>query len=218
MAADEIYLIANRDVTITGVTNRLIVDGSVGTLEDSSIVQESDSGLVTVIERWPRRRRRWTVTWSARTDLENAAAIENLFEVNGRKYPFLFIPPRSRDYTITDHWFETGDGVEDTFQITRGVQTVDADDASVRVVTNNIYYPLDNNVFELTIDGDTQTAYTLGSRGLVTFNDPPDSGAIIRVTCQFAIPVRWDSETISTTMRDADNDEIRSATLVEDFE
>lgn len=218
MAADNIYVIASPDVTITGVTTMLVNDNSVGTLEDSAIIQESDSGLVTVIERWPRRRRRWTVSWSDRNGLANASAIENLFEVNGRKHPFLFIPPRSRDYTVTDHWFDTGDGVEDTFQLSRGVQTLDADDAAVRQVFNNIYYPLDNNVFELTIDGNVETAYTLGSRGMVTFNDPPDSGAIIRITCQFAIPVRWDSETISTTWRDADNDEVRSATLIEDFE
>lgn len=218
MAADAIYLIASPDITITGVDNRLIVDGSNATLEDSSIIQESDSGLVTVIERWPRRRRRWTVTWSARSGLGNAEAIETLFEVNGRKHPFLFIPPRERDYTITEHWFDTGDGVEDTFQISRGVQTLDGDDASVRQVIHNIYYPLDDAFFELTLDGSTTTAYALGARGVVTFNDPPDSGAIIRISCHYATPVRWESESISTTMRDANNDEIRSATLVEDFE
>lgn len=217
MAADEIYLNAS-GLTLTGVDTRLVLDGAIGVLEDSAIVQESDSGLVVVIERWPRRRRRWTVTWSDRAGVENAAAIENLFEVNGRKHPFLFVPPRSRDYTVTEHWFETGDGVEDTFQLSRGVQTIDADDASVRQVHNNIYYPIVDAFFELTIDGAAETGYTHGARGTVVFNDPPDSGAIIRVSCHFAIPVRWDSETISTTFRDADNDEVRSATIVEDFE
>lgn len=221
MAADNIYVIAAGALTtVADVTHRLVVDGSTATLQDGSILQESDSGKVVVIDRWPRRKRRWTLSWGAEDS--NAAYIENLFDVNGRKYPFLFVPPRTADYTVgapsAGHWFASGDGVTETFQLNRGILTLDADDNAVRAATIDVHYPIDDDFFEITIDAVPTTAFTLGAGGLVTFDDPPPTAAVIKATFHFATPVRFISETIDVTMRVADLHEVRSVTIEEDFE
>lgn len=215
MAADQVYINASAEgLEIEGVAARLAEEGSTWGLEDSAIVQESDSGLEVVIERWPRRRHKGILSWGPG---DAAVVIENLFEVNGKKYSWLFIPPRARHYTVTEHWFASGDGSEDTFQLNRGVATTDPSDDGVRAVIFNVYYPIDDDFLDITVDG-TPVGFTLGARGIVVLDDPPANAAIIRASFHYATPVRFSSESIDITMREVGIDEVRSASIVEVFE
>lgn len=215
MAADPIYIDASADddLVITGVTKRRVEEGATWGLEDSVVLQESDSGLVVAIERWPRRRHRGSFSWGP----DHAEFMETLFAVNGLKHPFLFIPPRARNYKVTNHWFATGDGTEDTFQLTRGVLTLDAASSTVRSFSFNVYYPLDDDFLAMRENG-TPVDFTLGSRGQIIFDTPPALDAILHADFHYATPVRFASEFLDVTMREADQDEIRSVSIVEDFE
>jgi len=215
MAADPIYVVSADAVSLSGITNRLVVEGSVGTLQDGSIIQESDSGLVAVVERWPRRRKRWTLTWGP----DNYESLENLFEVNGRKYPFLFIPPRERDYQVTDHWFASGDGVTTAFQLTRGVLTIAPGPVVVRALILDVLYPIVGTI-SITVDAVPVVLgvdWSLGALGVIDFVSPPADGAVLHGSFQYATPVRWISEGIDITLQAAGLHELRSASIEEDF-
>lgn len=213
MTIDEVYVSASGPNPVFA--------NAVSSLEDSSIRQEGDDGTVTVIGRWPRRRRQWQVTWGN----TSVSTIETLFAVNGHTIGFLFVPTRLADYQATAESIGTGDGTTTVFQLKRTLDT------GARTLPINVKYPLSSALTPSRASADTIHVYldgvespaadwTLGAfgTGTITFDVAPAAGVAITATFQYATPVSWLSDSIDTTMLEGDDiNEVRGATLVEVF-
>jgi|GEM_PF-6847729 len=108
------------------------VASSVWSIEHSTVVKESDDGLVETNPRWPRGKKNWTLGWIK----DSAVSVENLFRVCGQSTGFLFVPTRSADYIATGQTLGTGNGAQIAFQLTLTAT------AGASSVVQNILYPV----------------------------------------------------------------------------
>lgn len=128
----------------------------------------------------------------------------------GKAYGFRF--KDWADYQITAGVIGTGNGVETDFQIVK----VYSDDGGS--YTRIIYKPVASTV-QVYLNGVLQTLtthYTLDANtGIVTFVTPPSNGVVVTVTCEFDVPVRFDTDTLQTTMQWVEAGQVQSIPLVE---
>lgn len=199
-----------------------VFQGAVLSLENSASRQEGDDGMVACVERWARRRRRWQLTYGT----DSAELVETIFEVCGNSIGFLWVPPRTRDYTATTQVLGTGNGVQTQFQLVKKVSTRNLSSTIVRSVQWNILYPLNNAsapvrpdgaVVAVFLNGTPTAAFTVGALGVITMTSPPGTGVAVSATFQYATPVQFLSETIETTLVFNDREEVRSTVIGEVF-
>jgi uncharacterized protein (TIGR02217 family) len=210
------------DATYLSAFSSPVFQGAVLSLENSAARQEGDDGSVACVERWARRRRRWQLTYGT----DSAELVETLFEVCGNSIGFLWVPPRTRDYTATVQTLGTGNGSQAQFQLVKKVSTRDLANAIVRSTQWNILYPLNNASLPVRpsgaavavfLNGTPTAAFTIGALGVVTMTSPPGAGVIVTATFQYATPVQFLSETLETTLVMSDREEVRSVAIGEVF-
>jgi uncharacterized protein (TIGR02217 family) len=183
------------------------VSSSVWSIEHSTVVKESDNGLVETNPRWPRGKKNWTLGWIA----NSAVTVENLFRVNGPHAGFLFVPSRLEDYVATGQTLGTGNGVKVAFQLTLTATTV------ARSVVQNILYPLAGTVV-IKLNGTPTAAFTVNlTTGIVTMTSAPGSGVVVTADFQYATPVRFTADKMDVTVFQNDRQETRSVAIEEVF-
>lgn len=128
----------------------------------------------------------------------------------GKAYGFRF--KAWDDYQITAGVIGTGDGAENEFQIVKVYS--DAGGSYSRI----IYKPVASTV-QVFLNGVLQTLtthYTLNAdTGIITFVTPPSNGVVVTVTCEFDVPVRFDTDTLMTTMQWVEAGGVQAIPLVE---
>jgi uncharacterized protein (TIGR02217 family) len=117
------------------------------------------------------------------------------------------------DFEAVNEVFGEGDGATLSFQLSKTSNFGAA--AYVRVITKpseNVFITVDGTVTAATIDYNT---------GIVTFAVAPASGALLRWSGEFRVPVRFNSDVLNTTIdnKSADGDFIinGSVDLIEVF-
>lgn len=200
-----------------------VLQNSVWTLEDDTVVKISDNGLVEANERWDRVKRGWGLSWSTGTSF-----IENLFKVCRQSRGFLFISPRDDDRKTTGQACRntvtgtgTGDGSTTTFQLQW------TDSTTAHSVTHDVNYPLvspnlgNDAAIVVYVAGVAKTLgvhFTVSSTtGIVTFSAAPANAAAITADYSRAWAARFTSNTISTTLLQVDQAEARSIQIEEIF-
>lgn len=119
-----------------------------------------------------------------------------------------------QDFNLDNEVIGTGNAVTTAFQI---IKTYDSTYPYVR----NITRPVQSTV-RVYKDGALQTLtthYTLGTginSGVITFLVAPGMGVVITVTCEFDVPVRFDTDTFELTHTAFEAGEIMSLLLIED--
>jgi len=170
----------------------------------------TEAGYEQRIGRWDLARLRFTVG----KDIENPAMLAELqaffYARRGRLHGFKF--KDWSDYfagkeidssgalvdSASPHAFATGDGVEDTFQLsklyTSGGETYARDITKVR-----------SSGFKLYVNGVLQVLTTdysiVWNTGVVTFVTPPASGHAISWKGEFYVPVRFDADEFAPNLR-----------------
>jgi uncharacterized protein (TIGR02217 family) len=183
------------------------VSSSVWSIEHSTVVKESDNGLVETNPRWPRGKKSWTLGWIG----GSAVSVENLFRVNGPHAGFLFVPSRTEDYVATGQVLGTGNGTQTTFQLTLTAT------AGARSVVQNILYPLAGTVV-IKLNGTPTAAFTVNlTTGIVTMTSAPAGGVAVTADFQYATPVRFVSDKMDVTVFQNDRQETRQVTIEEVF-
>lgn len=143
-------------------------------------IVETDSGTENRNGKWAHTRANYNAVYGVRTTEDMVDLIKTWHVVRGALYGLNYVDPldnnstdtpstpdaigSNNSITNTDQNFGSGDGVETDFQITK-TYTIYGE-----TYTRNIYKPLSSTVL-MAIDGIAEPEYTLGSTGVVTFDD-----------------------------------------------
>lgn len=136
---------------------------------------------------WQQYRNRYTLPFQ-NIDPEGYANIRQMFEVcRAQLHCFRYSDPLGR--TAVDQLFATGDGVEDTFQLS----TLSVQDGVT--YQRNVYAIPDDGVLTVTVNGAPTTDFVVDrDRGLIVFDTPPANDAVLRWSGPFDIWVRFNND------------------------
>lgn len=156
---------------------------------------------------WSVARSMWDASKGLQTQTELDVLLSFFRVVRGRAVGFRW--KDWMDYTVTAQAIGTGDGVEDDFQIIKAY-TVGSESYTRTInkpVTASVVSALNvalANTVSVWVDGVLQTLttdYTVShTTGVIHFVVPPPVGDVITVTCEFDVPVRFDTDEIRTSM------------------
>lgn len=192
-----------------------ILSGGVSSLEDDTSVHKSDSRTVSTIERSDRVLQSWQLSWSTASSF-----IVDLFRICRNSRGFLFISPLDDERVATAvlmrntvTGLNVGDGSTTTFQLQ--LQTSLAYDVGMGTASSDLIdvnYPL-NGTITAYKDGVSDTFTVDLLTGIVDFSSAPDVGVIPTATFEYAIASMFTSKSISRTLLQADQSEVRSAQI-----
>lgn len=201
-----------------------ILAGGVSSLEDDTIVHNSENRTTSTYEKSSRVRRGWQLSWSVASTF-----VSNLFHVFRNAKGFLFISPVDEERLATGMpirntvtGLNTGDGSTTTFQAQFQISvSKDIGSGSVSSDIYDVEYLLGTdrdgsvvayaNGTPVTVSGWSETT------GIITLSSAPSNGAVMTADFQYAIPVMFTSKNISRTLLQVDQTELRSAQIEEVF-
>lgn len=178
---------------------RLPVDvevGAVGGPMFKTTIIPMSSGTEQRNIDWSRQKMKWDVSYgiSSLTDLDEVR--DFFYARRGSGYGFRF--KDWSDYQITLGQIGVGTGAQTAFQIVKIYEL-----SGPLPFSRKITRPVASTV-QVFKDGVLQTLtthYTLNaSTGVVTFVVAPAAAAVIRVTCEFDVPVRFDTDEYPLTV------------------
>lgn len=171
-----------------------IAYGSSGGPEFKTFIFEGQSGIEQRHQAWARHRHRYDVSYDIR-DKDSMDTVRAFFyNVKGRATGFRF--KDWSDYELTDENIGTGDGAETVFPITKTYTS------GASTYVRRIFKPIASGLV-VKVDGVTQTLttdYTVNTTtGVITFTGggTPGSGLAVTVTCEFDVPVRFDTDQLA---------------------
>ncbi len=186
--------------------------GSTGGVERRTEVVTLASGFERRSTPWAHGRRRYLIGAGVRS-LDDAAALVAFFEARrGRLYGFRF-----RDFadfkscapsgTVapSDQPLGVGDGATTTFALGKVYGDL------VRPITK----PVEATV-RVAVDGVEVADWSVGpATGLITFDAPPEDGAVLTAGFEFDTPVRFDADRIDVTLESFEAGRVVAAPLIE---
>lgn len=175
--------------------------GSAGGPGFKTFIFEGHSGVEQRNAAWSIARGRWNVAYGVR-DKEDMDTVRAFFHAHrGRLIGFRF--KDWGDYELVNENIGTGDGAEDTFQCIKTysigpgandyVRTIyKLATGTVSVTVNAVAVPVGAGTTQVAVDYDT---------GVLTFGSGavPGAGHVIRVTGEFDVPVRFDTDNMSSS-------------------
>ncbi len=185
--------------------------GAVGGPRFSTTVQVLNSGHEQRNMNWAQARREYSVDISPSRGTEWEEILSFFHARRGRAYGFRL--KDFSDFKLMAGSIGIGDGVQTEFQISKIYQ----DDLALapgyerliqKIVTGTVSVFL-NDVAQFanwTVDENT---------GVITFTVPPTDAAKISVSCEFDVPVRFDSDLMEATIPGPDIHHWQSVKLVE---
>lgn len=189
-----------------GVADRVIGFPCISSPRWSTDLQQVDSGAERANQRWENPLHKFSLPDAVRDHATFEAIHDHWMAMRGplQTFPFkdpldfastsLTQPNFAPTLTGSDQQIGTGDGIALTFQLTkkytRGSQTY----------TRNIFHPVVSTVL-ITFDNLDPTvispsfAWTVSrTTGIVTFEDPPPPGVVIRAGYLYDVEVRFESD------------------------
>lgn len=193
--------------------------GSIGGPERRTEIVTLSNGFEERNTPWAHARRRYDAGMGLRS-LDDLAALVAFFEARaGQLHGFRWkdwsdykSSPPSRDPGFDDQEIARGDGQAVTFALTKtyasgpvryGRPVVKPVQGTVRAGVGG-----DERFFEDDYTVDHMT-------GLLTFNDPPEPGAVITAGYEFDVPVRFDTDRISVSVASFQAGEMPQIPVVE---
>lgn len=217
-------MVASTGITIENIyldgREKSILAGGVSSLEDDTNVHISDSRTTSTNRRSSRVRRAWQLSWSTASTF-----VSELFEICGNEKGFIFISPIDAERIVTaapckntSTGLTTGNGVATTFQLQRQVSlSKSIGSGSISSTAFDINYPLAGTL-TVYVDGSpvTVSGFSL-TTGIATLAVAPANGLEVTATFQHGWASMFTSKTISQTLLQVDQKELRSAQIEEIF-
>jgi uncharacterized protein (TIGR02217 family) len=204
---------------------RFALAGGVSTLEDDTVVHESDSRTVSTNERSERALQMWQITFKdIPSQSEDAQFLWDLYRVCRTSKGFLFISPKEEERVATGQpirntvtGLNTGNGSATTFQLQFALELdYDIGSGSAEIDTFDVNHPILGSTVVAYANGTPVTVSGFSATtGIVTLASPPANGAVMTADYERAIPVRFTSSTLSRTLLEADHSEARSVQIKE---
>jgi len=190
--------------------------GFTGGSRFSTKVLQGFSGWEQRFSNWSKARLKYNLSKSVQdqTLIDAIIAFFNARQGKGRGFRF----KDWSDYQITTGNIGTGTGAALTFQIYKRYSSGGVNyDRTIKKIVAATVSVFVNGVLKVegaNPGGDFQLNY---NTGLVTFNagKAPPNGQAVTVTCQFDVPVRFDTDDLDITSDAYDNYSIASLPLVE---
>lgn len=206
---------------------RFALAGGVSSLADDSEKHEAESRTTSTNERSDRVRRSWQLSWgdALRANRTDTEFLYDLFEVCRNSKGFLFVSPLETESAAEDQPLKniatggyTGNGVATTFQLQRCV-TISHDIGSGSTSSDlyDIVYPLADTVVVYADGTPVAISGVSETTGVVTLSSAPSNGAVMTADYEYAVPVLLVSPTVSRSMIEATNTEVRSVQIEEIF-
>ena len=188
--------------------------GAVGGPVFKTEIQESLSGKEQRVVQWDAARCEYDIGYAFRTKSELHDALKLYYARKGRAYPFRF--KDWSDYQMTAQAIGTGDGSDATWQLIKTYTD------GVNTYTRTIQLPVSGTllVYVAAVLKTETTHYTVNySTGLITFTggNIPSGGQAITATCEFDVPVRFNSDNLKLAMELSDLGSMPSIELIEVF-
>lgn len=174
------------------------------------------SGWEQRFANWSKARLQYNLSKTVQDQADVEALIAFFNARQGKAYGFRF--KDWLDYVITNQQIGTGTGAALTFQIykryTSGGVNYDRTINKIVAATVSVYV---NDVLKVegaNPGGDYQVNY---NTGLITFNSgkAPGNTLSVKVTCEFDVPVRFDTDDLNATADAFENYSISSLPLIE---
>lgn len=186
--------------------------GSGGGPEFKTYVFEGHSGVEQRHIAWTRDRARYDVAYGVRDNADMNVVRSFFYNCFGRATGFRF--KDWADYTLNTEVIGTGDGVETVFPITKTYTT------GALSYVRRIFKPVPGTIV-VRVNGVTQTVtthYTVDTTtGIITFTggNEPAMGHAVDVTCEFDVPVRFDTDSLKAVHEGFDTEQWGGIPLVE---
>jgi uncharacterized protein (TIGR02217 family) len=193
--------------------------GSVGGPERRTEIVTLANGFEERNTPWAQSRRRYDAGVGMRS-LDDIERLIGFFEARqGQLFGFRWKDwsdfkscAPSREIAFDDQQIATGDGTTRAFMLSK--RYLSGAQSYVRPITKpvagTVKTGVDGNELAETVH------YTVASEtGVVTFADPPETGASITVGFEFDVPVRFDTDRIQTSVASFQAGDIPSVPVVE---
>lgn len=169
--------------------------GASGGPEYSTDVVMTHSGYEQRNINWSSARAVYNVGHAVKTQSQLEVLIAFFRARKGRAYGFRF--KDWSDFSVVGQSIGTGDGVTTTFQL---IKTYNSGSESE---SRSIHKPVENSV-DIYVDGVLQSSGMSVNitSGVVTFTTPPALGLSITADFEFDVPVRFDTDRLSTSLDD----------------
>lgn len=170
-----------------------IAEGSGGGPGFKTNVFESHGGEEQRTEIWSKSRGKYDVSYGIREKADMDAVRSFFREMRGRATGFRF--KDWGDYELTNENIGTGNGVQVAFPIKKTY-------GSVNPYIRRIFKPRSDRPFSVTVNNvlvdpaDYTVDYTTG---IITFDVAVTNTHIVRVTCEFDIAARFDTDELNAT-------------------
>lgn len=174
----------------------------------NTVVLTTDGGQTLTNQEWSLPLYVGDVSYGIQSKTSLQTAVDFFWARRGRLRGFLF--KDWSDFTITAANIGTGDGVEDDFQIVK--RYADSILPFVRTITR----PIESSIV-VSVNGSpiSDFLWNLLSGGIIHFSTPPVLADVITVTCQFDIPVRFNTDQLRVRMETYDASTIPSLQIIE---
>lgn len=142
---------------------------------------------------WTLPRARYNVAHGVKTGEQMDALLAFFHARRGRARGFRF--KDWTDYRLVDGQIGVGDAAVQQFQIVKTYES------GASILQRSITHPVVGSV-QIYIDAAPQQRGVSVDHftGIVTFDSAPESGAIISVTCDFDVPVRFDTDSFNASI------------------
>lgn len=182
--------------------------GSSGGPAFSTTIKELASGHEQRNVNWSEARAKYDAKYGVKTLDQMQALVDFFFARNGRAYGFRYFD--HVDHTVTNQQIGTGNGVNKAFQIIKRYEP------STGYFYDRVIRKPISGTTTVTVNGTPTTAFTVNNAtGVITMTNAPAVGAVVRASCQFHVPVRFDIDHLDVAFDDYNNLSVPSIPLVE---
>ena len=173
--------------------------GSKGGPSFSTTVYSASSGFEQRNMNWEDARCQYDVSYGIKDKTDMGVVLNFFYAMRGKAIGFRY--KDWSDYKLTQELIGLGDGTTVAFQIikTYAASTQEYVRTIRKVVTPVVGPPA--ILFEVYVNDVLQSSgYTVNyNTGIITFDVAPTTAATIKVTCEFDVPVRFDTDEMEIT-------------------
>ncbi len=144
---------------------------------------------------WEQSRARYNVAHGVKTKAQLDTLIAFFRARKGRAYGFRF--KDWTDYQLNNQTLGAGNGTRTVFQLVKNYSSGGVDDVRTifKPVAETVVVKANGVTVSSGISVSTQT-------GAIGFTVPPANGVVISASCEFDVPVRFDTDRLSATLDD----------------
>ena len=164
-----------------------IAEGSSGGPSFKTYISEGHSGIEQRHIGWSRAKAKYDVSYGIRDTADMDTVRAFFYAMRGRATGFRF--KDWGDYHMTLETIGTGNGVLEDF-VFKKTYTVGASS-----YVRRIFKPISGTVTVRVNDVVVTTGFTIDyANGIISFNSPVTDTHTVKITCEFDVPVRFDTD------------------------